>query len=100
MTGTIVITGLMLLATVFLVLWDYHKVSVLFTQESRNEIRVTGLYHEWYQNDFWAWLGFILFLITVIYVLCLDRNPMLWFLICVSIGLIGYIYFNFRKMKS
>ena len=100
MTGTIVIAGLMLLANIFLVLWDNHKIVILLLPERRTEIKIASRYDEFYNNAFWAWLGLILFVTTALYVVRLGSNPMFWFLICVIEGLIGLIYLNIKTRRS
>jgi hypothetical protein len=47
---------------------------------------------------FWVYLGAIIFVTTVVYVLIYDRNPTAWFFICVTEGLVGLIYMN-RKFN-
>ncbi len=100
MSGTIVISGLMFLANIFLVLWDYDKISILFFPDRKTEIKIASRYNEFYNNVFWAWLGLILFVTTALYVVCLGSNPMLWFLLCVIEGLTGLIYLNIKTKRS
>ncbi|MBA3283902.1 MAG: hypothetical protein H0U27_02425 [Nitrosopumilus sp.] len=100
MTGTIVISGLMFLANIYLVFWDNHKTSVLLMPERKTETSIASYYNEFYNNVFWAWLGFLIFVTTIFYVILYDRNPMLWFLICVLEGLAGLIYLNIKAKRG
>ncbi|HKR06903.1 MAG TPA: hypothetical protein VJY62_19865 [Bacteroidia bacterium] len=97
--GTPIIVGLMLLANVFLLVWDYNKLLVLLTPDSYKDLKIENQYSEFFNNLFWAYLGLIIFATTVVYVLMYDRNPTAWFFICVAEGLVGLIYMN-RKYKK
>ena len=99
MTGTIVITSLMLVANIFLVLWDFHKISFLFSSNTKEEIIIKNYYDTFYNHIFWSRLGILLFVTTDIYVIINDRNPTIWFLICCAEGLIGFFYMNKIKNK-
>jgi hypothetical protein len=94
--GTPFITGMMLLANIFLLLWDYNKLQVLVLPESNKGIELENQFNYYFNNKFWALLGLMLFLTTVIYVLIEGRNPGLWFVICVCEGLLGFIYMRKR----
>jgi uncharacterized membrane protein YphA (DoxX/SURF4 family) len=100
MSGTIVITGLLLLGNLFLILWDYQRISILILPESKTEIKIASHFNEYFNNKFWAWLGLLIFATTVLYVIRYDRNPMLWFLICVIEGLVGLFYFNVKTKRN
>jgi hypothetical protein len=96
--GLPIITSLMLLANIFLLVWDLNKLVILFRPE-RNKVFKTGIYYnEYFNNLFWEYLGVIIFTTTVVYVLIYDRNPTAWFIICLVEGLLGFIYMN-RKYK-
>ena len=96
--GLPIIAGLMLSANVFLLVWDYNKLLVLLTPDSHNDLKIENQYSEFFHNMFWAYLGVIIFVTTVVYVLMYGRNPTAWFFICVTEGLVGLIYMN-RKYK-
>jgi len=95
--GTPVITGLMLLANIFLLIWDYNKLQVLILPERNKAIELDNHYNDYFNNKFWALLGLMLFLTSLIYVLINGRNPLQWFLICVSEGLLGLIYMSKKR---
>jgi uncharacterized membrane protein YphA (DoxX/SURF4 family) len=97
--GLPVIAGLLLLANIFLLVWDYNKLRVLLIPDSNKDLIIENQYNEFFNNMFWAYLGVIIFATTVVYVLIYDRNPIAWFFICVSEGLVGLIYMN-RKYKK
>lgn len=95
--GTPVITGLLVLATIFLMMWDYKKLLPLF-QTPKPYIHNT--YHKVAENTLWVYIGLLLFLITVFYVVMWGRNPNLWFLICIGIGLCALIYQTYFQSKK
>lgn len=98
--GTPIMTSLMLLATTYLLLWDYNKISLLFQQERNIKVDYTSNHLSIIDHQWWAYLGLILFIISVI---CgLDRGTiMIWFLLCFTVGLIGCIaYFIVHRKKE
>ena len=100
MSGTIVITGLILLGNIFLLVWDYKKLFILVSPENKDDFVVQSQYNQNYNHKFWAYLGLLMFATTVIYVLIHDRNPLGWFLICVAEGIVGLLFFNFKLKKQ
>ena len=90
--GTPIITGLLLLANIFLLLWDYRRLAPLVKLD-QNDI-VCNSNDNIANNVLWTYLGILLFFTTVVYIIIYDRNPILWFLICVSLGLSGLIIYN------
>ena len=94
--GTPVITGLMLLSNCFLLLWDYPKLAHLVIPDKPTKFIIINYYDPYYNHRFWMFLGFILFSITVVYVIYFGRNPVSWFLISVFIGFAGWIYMRMR----
>jgi hypothetical protein len=65
---TPVIAGLMLLANIFLLLWDYQRFLPLF-QTNKSPREYTDLVNGKIESDrLWPYLGLVLFLVTVIYV--------------------------------
>lgn len=84
---TPVITGLVLLANITLIIWDWNSFKVLI---NKTPIIDTTLRLEHYQV--WQVTGLILFLFTFIYRLFIDKyNLVLWLIACVIIGLTGLI---------
>jgi hypothetical protein len=99
--GTPVIVGLMLLANMFLLLWDYNKLSVLVLPDNFNEVKTKNHYNAYTNHMFWAYLGLVMFATTVVYVLIYGRNPIGWFCVCVIEGLAGFMYMlNKTKVNS
>ena len=98
--GTPVITGLMLLANCFLLLWDYPKLAHLVLPDKPANLILTNYYNYYYNNRFWMLLGLLLFSFTVVYIIFFGRNPMLWFLISVTVGFVGWIYMRIRFSRT
>ncbi len=92
---TPVITGLMLLANLMLIIWDWDDLKVLFNLKPYIDINIR-LEHDY----FWQMLGLLLFAFTFIY-RCLFTTYNLWFwlLTCFSIALIGLIIGLDRERK-
>ena len=96
-SGTPIITGLLLLANIFLLLWDYNKLLPL-VQTNKNPRVVT--YNKTSTNSLWTYLGVLLFVVTVAYVIIFGRNALLWILICFALGLSTLIIDIFRQRKK
>lgn len=91
---TPLITGLLLLASIFLLLWDYQKFSPFF-RASSPQINYSVFANTKIEfNKLWCRLGLVLFLFTVIYVLLFERSPVYWFLTSISAGLVGLVLYN------
>ena len=95
--GTPVITGLLVLANLLLILWDYEKLLPLFQASSRPPVNVVLSNSPIESDRTWSYLGMLLFLFSVIYVPLFERNPTPWFLTCIILGLGGLIIFNRRN---
>ncbi len=96
---TPVITGLLLLANIFLLLWDYQKLLPLFEQNNFQKDNPILVSKEIETKRLWCYLGLLLFLVTVIYVPLFERNPGYWFLICIMLGLVGLIFHSKTKKQ-
>ena len=94
--GTPIITGLMLLANCFLLIWDFHKLKVLILPDKNVIPYVVNFNIPFYYDRFWMYLGSFIFLTTVGYVVFFGRNPMLWFLICTVEGLSGWAFMKWK----
>ena len=84
---TPVITGLMLVANLFLILWDWDTLKIIVNQTPvfMNNIRLES-------DKIWQITGLLLFLFTFTYRLFVDDgNMFFWFSICLIIGLVGLI---------
>ena len=82
---TPVITGLMLLPTVLLLLWDWNRLRVLLNLPAVEE-KTSALY----ESPLWAGVGAVLFAFTAGYRVLTDRyNFLLWFGGCILVGAVG-----------
>ncbi len=85
-TGTPYITGLMLLANVILIVWDWGYFKVLFNISSTNIERK----RIWINDRTWEILGLILFIFTISFRWVLNSFDILtWGATCLLIGLTG-----------
>lgn len=83
--GTPVITGLMLLANIILVLWDWDEIKILV-----NKTPVFANKNRFENMRVWEITGLLLFLFTAIYRLSVTGyNIFLWIIICMLIGFTG-----------
>lgn len=93
--GTSLITGLMLLATVALLLWDWNRLRVLLNLPVVEE-KTSPLY----ESPLWAVVGAVLFGFTAGYRFLTDRyNLLLWAGGCVGVGLVALLV-GLRRQKS
>lgn len=98
--GTPIVTGLMLAGNIFLLTWDYPKLRILFVPESATEVLISNQNHGFSGHGVWVYLGVLIFVTTVIYVLLNGRNPTGWFFICLTEGLIGLFLQNGRYKQT
>lgn len=85
--GTPVITGLMLLANILLVLWDWNEIKILINKtpviESKNRFENMRV---------WEITGLTLFLFTTVYRLAvINYNIFIWLSICFVIAIAGLV---------
>jgi len=95
--GTPIITGLMLLANIMLVLWDWDEVKILL-----NKIPVIEPKNRFENMRIWEVTGLVLFLFTVVYRLAvINYNIFLWVVICFVIGFAGLVsgLIQYRKLN-
>ena len=93
--GTPIITGLMLLSTMFLIYWDWDSLKVLFNMKPTNSDQKR------LENDtIWMYLGCIFIALTVVAKLILNDERIIYaFLLLPIIGLAGLIIgYNRRKL--
>ncbi len=94
-TGTPYITGLMLLANILLVIWDWDELKVLV-----NRTPVVENKNDWMHDKVWEITGLVLFLFDFCYRLFTNSyNIILWFGICTLIGLAGLIIGLMNRKK-
>jgi len=84
---TPVITGLMLLANLLLIVWDWHDLRVLV---NKPQLNVAGGTLE--KDKVWEVAGLLMFLLTFGYRLFVDAyNVFLWSAGCMLIGLVALV---------
>lgn len=94
--GTPVITGLMLLANIMLVLWDWDELKILV-----NKPPVLQQTNRLENMRTWEITGLALFLFSVIYRAGVTGyNIILWAGVCTFIGLTGLIYGLYKYKKT
>ena len=94
-TGTPVITGLMLLANIMLIVWDWDVLRVLV-----NKPPIINTTKRLENDPVWEITGLALFLFIVIYRLTINGyNFFFWAVICVGICLTGLIIGLTRKKR-
>ena len=95
---TPVVTGLMLLANLMLILWDWNELKVIVNLSPSID------HNKRLEKDvLWSVLGLVLFAFTFLYRMLVDRyNLVLWFAICVLLGLSGLVmgWIRDRKRKA
>jgi hypothetical protein len=84
---TSVITGAMLLATVGLLVWDWHRLRIVVNQPALPTPAATLEQHK-----LWVVIGLILFLYTAGYRALTDvYNMVLWLGVCMVVGAVGLL---------
>jgi hypothetical protein len=92
---TPVLTGLMLIANLLLIIWDWNDLKILFniTPAIDDSIRLEKDY-------FWQIIGLTLFIFTFTYRLLINKyNIGFWMVTCFLIGCIGLIIGLYREKK-
>ncbi|GAA4030010.1 hypothetical protein GCM10022409_12830 [Hymenobacter glaciei] len=85
--GTSVITGLMLLAGLLLLVWDWNRLRVV-----ANLPVVPETTSPLYESRLWEVVGAVLFVFTAGYRALNDRyNMLLWLGVCVLVGAVGLL---------
>lgn len=92
--GTPIITGLMLLSTLFLIFWDWDALKVLINKKPTNSDRKR------LENDsIWVYLGILFIVITTITKLFIFNQYIVFaFLLMALLGVIGLII-GFKRRK-
>lgn len=92
---TPVLTGLMLLANLLLLIWDWNYFKILFNlrPDIDNTVRLE-------KDSFWQIIGLTLFVFTFTYRLLINKyNLGFWIISCFLIGSIGLIIGIYREKK-
>ena len=93
-SGTPIITGLILLANILLILWDWNTLRILVNlpQIPQNTPSIE-------KHKIWEITGLVLFAFTFIYRVMIDQyDALFWFSICCLIGGIG-LFLGLKKTK-
>jgi hypothetical protein len=88
--GTPFVTGLMLLATIYLIVWDFDSFQFLFRKPKPENVVVTepGII----DSSFWAVVGLLMFVVIVLlYVVGVNLPYQL--VACVGLGFISFLLF-------
>ena len=94
--GTPVITGLMLLAGLLLLAWDWNRLRVVVNQPA-----VAETTSPLFESRLWEVVGAVLFVFTAGYRAYTDRyDMMLWLGVCVLVGGLGLLVAWRRYRKS
>lgn len=94
--GTPIITGLMLIANILLVLWDWDELKILL-----NKIPVVPQPNRFENMRIWEITGLALFLFTAIYRAGVTGyNIFLWVIVCLAIGIIGLLIGLYKYKKT
>lgn len=93
---TPVITGGLVLANVYLFLWDWNTFKVILGLNPLPEIKERLENH-----PIWTYTGILLFLYTVIYRISVEAyNEIIWFSGCVLISAAGFAIYMFRPVRA
>lgn len=93
--GTPLISGLMLIANIMLVLWDWDEIKILI-----NKAPVMDTAARLENMKVWEITGLLLFLITAVYRLSVTGyNIFLWFSVCLVIGVTGLVIGVYQNKK-
>lgn len=85
--GTPLITGLMVLANVWLLCWDYPKLSILFLANRDASFAVRLASDQLNTPRYWETMGIVLFIASISF--GNRESPLLWFALCLLVGVIG-----------
>ncbi len=92
--GTPVITGLMLLSTLFLIYWDWDTLKILINKPQINTSK-----ERLENNPIWMYLGFLFLIITVFSKFFISNETILLsFLLMFVIGIIGLVI-GYKRRK-
>ncbi|MFD0798416.1 hypothetical protein ACFQZJ_13165 [Maribacter chungangensis] len=92
---TPVITGLMLLANILLIIWEWHELKIIF-----NLIPNIDKTYRMEKDVIWQLLGLVLFIFTFTYrVIVTQYKLVFWLTICILAGFIGLLFGLYREKK-
>jgi hypothetical protein len=94
--GTPIITGLMLVANIMLVFWDWDELKILV-----NKTPVIHPPNRFENLRVWEVTGLALFLFTVIYRAGVTGyNILVWVVVCAAIGLAGLVFGLYKYKRT
>ncbi len=94
--NTPVITGGLLLANIYLIIWDWNTIKILLGLNPRPES------DERLENHpIWIYTGVLLFVFTMLYRTSIEvYNSIFWFSCCVIIGVAGFIFYKLKAIPK
>lgn len=94
--GTPLITSLMLLGTIFLILWDYKKWMILFQRDHHIYLDLTKQPEDIFMNHpSWTITGVVFVLLTTIPWLFGFSSIMIWIIVMLTAGMSPFVYMMF-----
>ncbi len=94
--GTPLITSLMLLGTIFLILWDYKKWMILFQRDHHIYLDLTKEPEDVFMNHrSWTITGIVFVLLTTIPWLFGFSSIMIWIIVMLTAGMSPFVYMMF-----
>lgn len=92
---TPVVVGLMLLANIALIFWEWDELRILI-----NLPYVSSSNKRFENHKIWEWVGLALFTFTFVYRILIDEyDVFFWFAICFFIGLSGF-FIGIKQIKK
>lgn len=93
--GTPLLTGLILLANIGLLVWDYEKLRLLLLPNSDDVLTIRLTSDQLGYPRYWTGLGLLIFLTSISF--GNRENVPLWFILCVAEGLLGLLGYGFYR---
>jgi hypothetical protein len=99
--GTPLITTLMLLGTIFLLLWDYKKLTILFHHDHTIRLDLTTQPKDTFINHpGWTVTGIIFVLLTTILWLFQFKHVGLWMITMLAVGVCPFVFMMYKLRKE
>lgn len=97
--GTPLITGLLVLANLGLLIWDYAKLSPLLLPNRDIDLSLQLRADQAGHHRYWEILGLLIFFTSISF--GNRENPPLWFIFCFLEGLLGWLgWWFFKRDKA
>lgn len=95
--GTPIITGLMLLANIYLIIWDWSSIRFVLVNPNMEKIHMLPL--NIVRLSYWAYLGIIMF-VSILILPLLELDPVIGLFVCFIEGLVGFfVYIILKRLK-